>query len=167
MNELFNLVKPNQTQPQMTSLEIAELLGCRHDNLRVSIERLSEQGAIQLPVMQEVKQIQSLSPNNKTRAYIFVGEQGRLDAITVVAQNCPKFTAAIVKRWDELEKQFNQFKIPQTLSEALFTAAELARENGRQTLIIQQQATQIQEKTRPLFPLRVMWFIIVWSINST
>lgn len=39
----------------MNSLEISEMLGSRHDNVRVSIERLANSGVIQLPSLQEVK----------------------------------------------------------------------------------------------------------------
>lgn len=54
--------------------------------------------------MVEVKQEQSLSPNNKTKAYVFSGEQGKRDSIIVVAQLSPEFTAKIVDRWMELER---------------------------------------------------------------
>lgn len=37
----------------MTSREIADLVGSRHDNVRVTIERLAERGVIALPAMQE------------------------------------------------------------------------------------------------------------------
>ena len=70
----------------MNSLEISEMLGSRHDNVRVSIERLANSGVIQLPSLQEVKQEQSLSPNNKSKVYVFSGEQGKRDSIIVVAQ---------------------------------------------------------------------------------
>ena len=39
-------------QATMTSLDIADLVDSRHDNVRVSIERLVERGVIQLPPMQ-------------------------------------------------------------------------------------------------------------------
>lgn len=38
----------------MNSQDIAVLVESRHDNVRVSIERLAERGVIQLPPMQEV-----------------------------------------------------------------------------------------------------------------
>lgn len=88
----------------MNSLEISEMLGSRHDNVRVSIERLANSGVIQLPSLQEVKQEQSLSPNNKSKVYVFSGEQGKRDSIIVVAQLSPEFTARIVDRWMELER---------------------------------------------------------------
>ena len=44
----------------------------------------------------------------------------------MVAQLCPEFTAALVKRWYELENQ-NAVQLPQTFAEALQLAADQAR----------------------------------------
>ncbi|MGU3289098.1 DNA-binding protein [Acinetobacter radioresistens] len=95
----------------MTSLEIAELVGSEHRAVMLSIERLAKRGVIQLPSMVKVENKQSLSPNRFINAYEFIGEQGKLDSITVVAQLCPEFTAALVKRWYELENQ-NAITLP-------------------------------------------------------
>lgn len=95
----------------MSSLEIANLLGCQHGNVRISIERLARKGVIQLPALQLVEDNQSLSPNNKTKTYIFSGEQGKRDSIIVVAQLSPEFTARLVDRWQELENQ-NKLQLP-------------------------------------------------------
>ena len=89
----------------MTSVEIAELVGSQHGNVRISIERLAKRGVIQLPAMQKVENEQSFSQNKFTNAYIFEGEQGKRDSIIVVAQLCPEFTARLVDRWRELEEQ--------------------------------------------------------------
>lgn len=92
----------------MTSLEIAELLQCRHDNLKRSIERLVVGGAIVRPPMADVRTIDSLNRQRTSQVFVFEGHHGRLDAITVVAQNNPIFTAALVERWDELERNKNK-----------------------------------------------------------
>lgn len=97
----MNALNPEQA---MNSLQITELVNARHDSVKRTIERLADQEVIQLPPMVEVENIQSLSPNKMTNCYLFSGEQGKLDSITVVAQLCPQFTAAIVKRWQELER---------------------------------------------------------------
>lgn len=115
----------NHNQNSMTSLEIAELVGSEHRAVMLSIERLAKRGVIQLPSMVKVENKQSLSPNRFINAYEFIGEQGKLDSITVVAQLCPEFTAALVKRWYELE---NQNKLPQSFAEALQLAADQARQ---------------------------------------
>ncbi|MCK4089816.1 DNA-binding protein [Acinetobacter radioresistens] len=114
----------NHNQNSMTSLEIAELVQSRHDKVKQSIERLAERKVIALPPMGVVVK----EANNRTyniEVYIFSGEQGKLDSITVVAQLCPEFTAALVKRWYELE---NQNKLPQSFAEALQLAADQAKQ---------------------------------------
>lgn len=56
MNNLINTVS-------MTSVEIAALVGSRHDNVKVSIERLAERGVIRLPAMQVSENINKLGFN--------------------------------------------------------------------------------------------------------
>lgn len=114
-------------EQSMTSLDISGLVNSEHPHVRTSIERLAKRGVIQLPPMRKVENNQSLSPNKYTNVYIFTGEQGKLDSITVVAQLCPEFTAALVKRWYELENQ-NAVQPPQSFSEALQLAADQARQ---------------------------------------
>ncbi|RSM31725.1 DNA-binding protein [Aeromonas salmonicida] len=92
----------------MTSLEISDLTGSRHDNVKRTIERLTERGVIQSPPLEEIKNKQSLGPRNKTMAYVFTGKQGKRDSLIVVAQLCPEFTARIVDRWQELEERLAQ-----------------------------------------------------------
>lgn len=50
----MNLTSINTTQPTMTSRDIAELVDSRHDDVKQSIERLAERGAISLPPLGEV-----------------------------------------------------------------------------------------------------------------
>ncbi|WP_193115027.1 phage antirepressor KilAC domain-containing protein [Escherichia coli] len=127
---VFNAVK-------MNSLEIAELTGSDHKDIKRSIYRLIKKGIIQNSPMAKVENKQSLSPNRFSDVYVFEGEQGKRDSIIVVAQNCPEFTARLVDRWQELEKlvQQNAPAIPQTLSEALRLAADLAEEKERLALV--------------------------------
>lgn len=121
------LTQFGNSEQSMTSLEISELVNSEHPHVRTSIERLAKRGVIQLPPMRKVENNQSLSPNKYTNIYVFSGEQGKLDSITVVAQLCPEFTAALVKRWYELENQ-NAVRLPQTFAEALQLAADQARQ---------------------------------------
>lgn len=116
----------NHNQNSITSLDISELVQSRHDKVKQSTERLAEREVIGLPPMGVVVK----EANNRTynvEVYIFSGEQGKLDSITVVAQLCPEFTAALVKRWYELENQ-NAVQLPQSFSEALQLAADQARQ---------------------------------------
>ena len=110
-------------QQSITSFDISELVLSRHDDVKRSIERLAERGVIALPPMA----VMPKEANNRiynVEIYVFTGEQGKLDSIIVVAQLCPEFTAALVKRWYELE---NQTKLPQSFAEALQLAADQAK----------------------------------------
>ncbi|EGG5425455.1 Rha family transcriptional regulator [Salmonella enterica] len=98
-------------QLSMTHKEIADLVGSRHDNVKRTIERLAEKGIIQLPPTEVCGRINKLGKEQKESVYRFWGEQGRRDSIVVVAQLCPEFTALIVDRWQELEKEKGQAQI--------------------------------------------------------
>ncbi|HGV3577269.1 TPA: phage antirepressor KilAC domain-containing protein [Escherichia coli] len=97
---------------KMTSIEIAELVGSRHDNVKRAIERLAERGLIQLPPMEDCVRINGLGLKQSVRSYVFKGEQGKRDSIIVAAQLCPEVTARLVDRWQELEKQVRQPALP-------------------------------------------------------
>lgn len=94
----FNVNSSNNNTQSMNSQQIAELVQSRHDSVKRTIERLVEQEVIELPPTVEIKTV-----TKPVQVYVFSGEQGKLDSITVVAQLCPHFTAQIVKRWQELE----------------------------------------------------------------
>lgn len=121
MNELMN-----GNAIKMTSIEIAELVGSRHDKVKQSIERLASRGVIRNPPMVIFEKINNLGLLRGVEAYVFEGEQGKRDSIIVVAQLSPEFTARLVDRWRELE--WATAKIPQTFSEALRLAADLAEQ---------------------------------------
>jgi len=125
------LTQFGNSEQSMTSLEISELVNSEHPHVRTSIERLAKRGVIQLPPMRKVENNQSLSPNKYTNIYVFSGEQGKLDSITVVAQLCPEFTAAIVKRWYELEGKNRELSKMEIL--------QMALESEQQKLALQQQ----------------------------
>ncbi|EFB5461386.1 DNA-binding protein [Escherichia coli] len=118
MNELIN-----SNAIKMTSIEIAELVGSRHDKVKQSIERLAVRGVIRNPPMVVFEKINNLGLLRGVEAYVFEGEQGKRDSIIVVAQLSPEFTARLVDRWRELKGA--TAKIPQTFSEALRLAADL------------------------------------------
>lgn len=121
MNELIN-----GNAIKMTSIEIAELVGSRHDKVKQSIERLAARGVIRNPPMVVFEKINNLGLLRGVEAYVFEGEQGKRDSIIVVAQLSPEFTARLVDRWRELEE--TAVNIPKTLPEALRLAADLAEQ---------------------------------------
>ena len=111
----------------MSSQEVANYLNdwydgkrtIRHDNVKTSIERLVNQRVITSPALQE-------KPSTGGRpgtVYVFYGEQGRKDCITLVAQLSPEHTAMIVDRWLELEKQAAAPKLPDFTNPAIAARA--------------------------------------------
>ena len=112
----------------ISSLQIAEMLGSRHDKVKQSIERLAINGVIIQPPVGVEQCTDAMGRNRLTQVYVFADEQGKRDSIIVVAQLSPEFTAVLVDRWQELERQQAQpvFQIPQTLGEALQLAANQA-----------------------------------------
>ena len=120
---------PHATTGSINHIEIAQLVRTEPRNVKLSIERLANKDVIQLPPVAKVENKQSLSPNRFSDAYVFIGEQGKLDSITVVAQLCPQFTAALVKRWYELETQK-----PTELSRMDLIQLALAAEEENQAL---------------------------------
>ncbi|MFG3850881.1 phage antirepressor KilAC domain-containing protein [Escherichia coli] len=121
MNELMN-----GNAIKMTSIEISELVGSRHDKVKQSIERMAARGVIRNPPMVVFEKINNLGLLRGVEAYVFEGEQGKRDSIIVVAQLSPEFTARLVDRWRELEEA--AVNIPKTLPEALRLAADLAEQ---------------------------------------
>ena len=84
----------------MSSREIAELTGVRHDNVKRTIEKCVSSGVFGLPQIEEnLTYEEDTNIPHKSKVY-------RLDKRTsmiVVAQLCPEFTAKIIDRWQELE----------------------------------------------------------------
>lgn len=60
----------------MTSIEIAELVGKRHDNVKRTIETLAKNGVIRLPQIEVSERINNLGFNVQYEHYVFEGEQG-------------------------------------------------------------------------------------------
>ena len=124
----------NTTPVTMSSREIAELTGTRHDNVKRSAERLAADQILTSPL----EGLNFEHRGNTYQEYRF----NKRDSLVLVARLSPEFTAAVVDRWQELEA--GAHKIPQTLSESLRLAAEMAEKNEQLTLANQQQAAQIQ-----------------------
>lgn len=148
-----NLSVPSPTNPpvgaglatigsaaSITSAEIAELVGSRHDSVKRTIERLAEAGVIASPPTVE----KSSTGGRPGSEYIFTGDQGKRDSIVVVAQLSPGFTARLVDRWQELEARVAQpFSIPQTMAEALRLAADQAERIEQQQAALAEQAPKV------------------------
>ncbi|MFW6699544.1 phage antirepressor KilAC domain-containing protein [Acinetobacter pittii] len=150
-------INSNTQIASMTSQEIADLVGSRHDNVKASIERLAINGIIQLPALQGVKNHLGQIVAN----YIFIGEQGKRDSTIVVAQLSPQFTAKLVDRWIELE-QATQIKLPSTYKEALL-ALVVAEEEKEQLAL---QVASQQQVIEVIQPKADVYDIISNSVNT-
>jgi hypothetical protein len=124
----------NVSRTSMSSQDIAELVGSRHDKVKQSIERLAERGTIQLPPVGEVR--------NHLGQSVSVYQIAKRDSFVVVAQLSPEFTAALVDRWQELEGQIAQ---PRELSrmDLIQIAFEAEQQRLQLTIQIEAQASKI------------------------
>lgn len=115
----MNLLATSNQPLTMSSREISELTGKRHDNVRRTIESLWDLALISVTQSEEP----TAGGGKPTKIY-HVNEE---DSYIVVARLSPEFTAKIVKRWRELEKK-QAPQVPQTYAEALQLAADQAKQ---------------------------------------
>ncbi|ELC7036195.1 Rha family transcriptional regulator [Salmonella enterica] len=130
------------TTPSMTSIEIAELVGKRHDNVKRTIKTLIFRGVITSPQIEEKP-----TAGRPTTYYLFEGEQGKRDSIIVVAQLCPEFTARLVDRWRELEEERRR---PKSQAELIAEMALLNLEQERRLNQVEAQLNQVTEKVEQI-----------------
>ena len=124
----------------MTSIEIAELVGKRHDNVKRTIETLDKGGVIVRPQIEVFEKINNLGLRRSVEAYVFEGEQGKRDSIIVVAQLSPEFTARLVDRWRELENARVQLK---SKAEILAEMAQMHLEHERRINAVNAQVAEV------------------------
>lgn len=125
----------------MSSREIADLVGSRHDKVKQSIERLAKPkgdnkpAVIDLPPMGEY--LDSLG--RKATEYLIC----KRDTYVIVAQLSPEFTAALVDRWQELETLASK---PRELSrmDLIQLAFEAEQARLQLTIKVEAQATKIE-----------------------
>ena len=109
----------------MSSREIADLVGSRHDAVRKSAERLAADQILTSPLAASEYEHRG----NVYQEYRF----NKRDSLVLVARLSPEFTAKLVDRWQELETQAAKpaIFIPQTLPDALRLAADLADQKAK------------------------------------
>lgn len=105
----------------MSSQEIADLVGKRHDNVKRTIETLIERETIQLPQIEEVR--------NHLGQAVEQYQVVKRDSFVVVAQLSPEFTAALVDRWQALEQQASE----------PMTQAEITAANANHLVAVERQ----------------------------
>ncbi|HFV1724466.1 Rha family transcriptional regulator [Escherichia coli] len=129
-------------KPSMTSIEIAELVGKRHDNVKRAIETLAESGVIVRPQIEDEPKIDVMGRSRLIQVFRFSDEQGKRDSIIVVAQLCPEFTARLVDRWRELEEQVRQ---PLTEIEMIAAMAANAVQQQKRLHVVESKVSQVVE----------------------
>jgi phage antirepressor YoqD-like protein/phage regulator Rha-like protein len=83
----------------ISSIDISELVGSRHDSVKRTIERLQQKGVVSFTPSVET------SHEGAGARPLEVYLVNKRDSFIVVAQLCPEFTARLVDRWQELEEQ--------------------------------------------------------------
>lgn len=107
----------------MTSREIAELTGKRHDNVMPVCRELRDSGVC--PEIQETPYISEQNGQTYTQCHL-----SKRDSYILVARLSPEFTARLVDRWQELEAQVPKFD-PATLSRMDILKLAMESEQGR------------------------------------
>ncbi|MDF7297451.1 phage antirepressor KilAC domain-containing protein [Proteus mirabilis] len=115
MNQITTLV--NSGELTMSSREIADLTGKRHDNVMADIRKMLVE--IQSPE----KLGDYIDTKNRTQQMLLLNKE---ECLCLISGYSIKLRMAIIKRWQELESK--QSLIPQSLPEALRLAADLAEQ---------------------------------------
>ncbi|MDM9025247.1 phage antirepressor KilAC domain-containing protein [Proteus mirabilis] len=117
MNQITTLVNIYNGEVTMSSREISELTGKRHDNVMADIRKMLVE--IQSPE----KLGDYIDTKNRTQQMLLLNKE---ECLCLISGYSIKLRMAIIKRWQELESQ--KSFIPQTLPEALRLAADLVEQ---------------------------------------
>lgn len=101
--------------PTMSSREIAELVGSKHEAVRKSAERLASDQLLTSPLA-------TFAYEHRGNTY-YEFRFNKRDSLVLVARLSPAFTAKVVDRWQELESSHLAI-LPKSFSEALRLAAD-------------------------------------------
>lgn len=133
----YSIANPTEAVITMSSREIADLVEARHDNVKRTVERLAEQGIIQLPPLEDVKNHRGQSVSEYRIC--------KRDSYVVVAQLCPVFTARLVDRWQQLEAQVSSSAIdPMTVLNDPATMRGLLLGYTEKVLTLQNQVQEMK-----------------------
>ena len=154
MNQLM------QAELTMSSRDLAELVEKRHDNVKRTVETLANRGVIGVPQFEEY--LDSLG--RPAKQYMI----GQRDSYVVVAQLSPEFTARLVDRWQELERQVAKPALPDFTNPV--EAARAWADAMEQTQVAQRQLEQKQElvlnKAEPLMLTKLIGRAAVRGTNN-
>lgn len=111
----------------MSSQEIADLVGSRHDDVKRSIYRLVARCVISQPPMAD-------GPKAGNGVVVQEYRVSKRDSYIIVAQLSPEFTAALVDRWQVLEEQ----------AARPMTQAEITAANANHLVAVERQQREQQ-----------------------
>ncbi|MDC7818298.1 phage antirepressor KilAC domain-containing protein [Pseudomonas sp. BLCC-B112] len=131
----------------MSSREIADLVGSRHDDVKRSIDRLVSRGVVVQPPMADEQAADSIGRLRATQVYQIC----KRDTYIIVAQLCPEFTARLVDRWQELEEQVAKptFDYAAALSDPR-TLLALLTENVTKVVALEADNTELTKENHLL-----------------
>lgn len=135
---MSELIIPAQT---MSSVEIAELTGKRHDNVMRTALNLVKKGIIGSPQIEETD-----SQNKKRMIY----RLNKTESLNLVANLSPEFTARIIDRWQELESNAQP---PSTLNPTNLSRLqllEMAMQAEQERLALEHKVEEMQPKVEAL-----------------
>lgn len=120
----------------MSSREIAELTGKRHDNVMPVCRSLRDSGVC--PEIQETPWANT--QNGQTYMECRLSKR---DSLVLIARLSPEFTARVVDRWQELEAQAAP-ALPRTMAQALRLAADQADQLELQRAQLAEAAPKVE-----------------------
>ena len=140
MNDITKVGETINSKESMTSLEIAEVTGKEHSNvmrdIRVIYEQVSNLGGFKFELSSYISKQNKVLPMYRLT---------KKECLLLASGYDPILRAKIINRWEELElKETEKFKIPQTLSEALYLAASQAKQIEEQNKQLEEQKPKVE-----------------------
>jgi phage antirepressor YoqD-like protein len=127
----------------MSSIDISELVGSRHDSVKRTIERLQEKGVVSFtPSVETSHQGAGARP---VEVYLV----NKRDSFIIVAQLYPEFTARLVDRWQELEEQLVKPDYAAALSDPRMLLA-LLTENVTKVIALEANNSELTKENHLL-----------------
>ena len=125
----------------MSSREIAELTGKRHDNVVRDIKAMFEQLGDSEGLLKSEDTYVNPQNGQKYKCYNLPKEE----TICLIAGYNAQVRMRIIKRWQELEQRESaHFKMPKTLSEALLLAGQQAALAEERQRLLEQQKPKVE-----------------------
>ena len=143
----MNAIAISSTSPEtMTSLELARVVGARHDNFKRAIERLAKAGKIELPPICEV----SNEGSGPKKISVFL--LNKHESVMAAATIDPAIIYRIIDRWQQLEDERTaasrhavtvpDFSDPAAMAEAWAAQYRAAQAAEREVLQLESKAVR-------------------------